>query len=206
MTISNQPFPDQQFASAIESTARQTGWTMALRGVLAVVFGIIALRNPNAAATAFVIVFAIYAFADGFLNFVLAARLGRAGQRWGWYLFEGIASVALGVVALAYPRATLLALVLLVGLRAIILGIFELGAAFSWHGLDSRWLLGLTGVLSIILGILLFASPGAGGLALLWTIGVYAIIFGIMLFALGVRVVYAEHHGESFFHPTAKAH
>jgi uncharacterized membrane protein HdeD (DUF308 family) len=205
MTISNQPFSNQ-FASALESTARQTGWTMALRGVLAVIFGIIALRNPNAAAAAFVIVFAIYAFADGLLNFVLAGRLGRAGQRWGWYLFEGIASIALGVVALAYPKATLLALVLLVGIRAIVMGIFELGAAFSWQGVESRWLLGLTGVLSIILGILLFASPGAGGLALIWTIGVYAIIFGVMLFALGIRFVRAEHEGESFFHPTAKAH
>ncbi len=188
MTVNTPTFP------ALESRARQAGWAMALRGVVAVIFGIIALRNPNAAAGAFVVVFAIYAFADGLRNFVLAGGLGRAGRSWGWYLFEGIASIALGIVALAYPSATLLALVLLVGLRAVVLGIFELGAAFSWEQFDSRWLLGLTGVLSIILGVVLFASPVAGGLALLWTIGVYAIVFGVMLIGVGVRVVRTDGH------------
>jgi uncharacterized membrane protein HdeD (DUF308 family) len=165
---------------------------MALRGILAVIFGVIAIRNPNAAARAFVIVFAIYAFADAILEFFLAGQLGRAGQRWGWYVFEGIASVALGIVALAYPGVTLLVIVFLVALRALVLGTFELSAAFSWHDIDSRWLLGITGVMSIILGILIMASPGAGGLALLWTIGIYAIIFGTMLFALGLRMVSTE--------------
>ena len=174
----------------VESTVRHAGWAMAFRGVLAVIFGIIALRSPGAAASAFVIVFAVYAFADGVLNLGLGARLGSIGQRWGWYIFEGLASIVLGVIALVYPGATLLALVLLVGIRAIVLGIFELGAAFSWTWLDSRWLMGLTGVLSIILGVLLFASPQAGGLALLWTIGVYAIVFGVMVFALGLRVAH----------------
>jgi uncharacterized membrane protein HdeD (DUF308 family) len=168
---------------------------MALRGAIAVIFGIIALRRPDAAAGAFVVVFAIFAFADGLLDLVVAVGLGRAGQRWGWYLLEGIVSIALGAVALAYPRVTLLAVVLLVGIRAIMLGIFELGAAFSWTELDSRWLLGLTGVLSIIFGILLFASPVAGGLALVWTIGIYAVVFGIMVFVLGVRITRSAQPG-----------
>jgi uncharacterized membrane protein HdeD (DUF308 family) len=178
--------------SALDAKAHQIGWTIALRGLLAIVFGIIALRNPNAAAGVFVIVFAIYAFADGLLDFWLAGTLGRAGQRWGWYVFEAIATIALGVVALVYPGVTLLALVFIVALRAIAMGVLELAAAFSLDWFDSRWLLGLTGVLSIILGILLFASPGAGGLALLWTIAVYAIIIGVALIAQGMRLVRAE--------------
>jgi len=189
-----------EFGSWVESTARHAGWGMAVRGILAVIFGVIAIRNPNAAASAFVIVFAIYAFADGILEFFLAGQLGRAGQRWGWYVFEGIASVALGIVALVYPGVTLLALVFLVGLRAMMLGTFEIAAAFSWNEFDSRWLLGITGVLSIILGILLIASPTAGGLALLWTIGVYAVIFGAMLFALGLRMVSAERREAQLHH------
>jgi uncharacterized membrane protein HdeD (DUF308 family) len=191
----------QHMSDEIESHAREVGWATVLRGVLAVIFGVICLRNPNAAAMAFVIVFAIYAFADGLLALVLAGRLGRAGLRWGWYLLEGIASIALGVVALVYPKATLLALVFLVGLRAIVLGFSEVAAALSWKDLDSRWLLGLTGVLSVILGILLFFSPGAGGMALIWTIGVYAIVFGVMVFVLGVRFVHAESSGTTRMHP-----
>jgi uncharacterized membrane protein HdeD (DUF308 family) len=179
---------------ADEPLLRHAGWAMALRGILAIAFGIIALRSPGMAAAAFVVVFAIYAFADGALEFWLAARFGRAGMRWGWYAFAGVASIALGVIALVYPQVTLLALVLLVAIRAVVLGIVELIAAFSWEGLDSRWLLGVTGVLSIILGILILGSPAVGGLALIWTIGVYAIVLGIGLLAHGARAIRLEHH------------
>jgi uncharacterized membrane protein HdeD (DUF308 family) len=191
--------------SSVESNARHIGWAMALRGIIAVVFGVIAIRNPSVAAGAFVIVFAIYALADGLFDLFVAAQLGRAGQRWGWQLFEGIATIALGVIALAYPGITLLALVLLVAIRAITLGIFELVGAFSWEGLDSRWLLGMTGVLSIVLGVLLLASPAAGGLALLWTIGVYAIIYGVMFFALSIRILSTERHEAHLRRPAATA-
>lgn len=183
----------QSFPSSLESTVRQAGWVVTLRGILAVIFGVIAITRPDVAAGAFVVVFAAYAIADGILDFALALQLGRAGQRWGWYLFEGLVTIALGVVALAYPSVTLLAIILLVGIRAIMLGIFELAGAFAWEGLDSRWLLGVTGVLSIVLGVLVLASPGVGGLALLWTIGVYALVFGAMLFVLGLRMVVGEH-------------
>ncbi len=195
----------QEIHSSLESIARQAGWGIVLRGILAVIFGVIALRSPGDAAGAFVIVFAIYAFADGILDFFLAAQFGRAGQRWGWYLFEGIATIAVGVIALAYPAVTLLALVLLIGIRAIAVGVFELVGAFSWEGLESRWLVGITGFLSILLGILLLASPASGGLALLWTIGVYAIVFGTMLFALGLRLLSAERHEAHAHGPAATA-
>jgi uncharacterized membrane protein HdeD (DUF308 family) len=193
------------FRTQLESTARHSGWAMTLRGILAVAFGIIAIRSPGVAAATFVIVFAAYAFADGILDFVFAAQLGRAGQRWGWYVFEGLASIAVGVIALAYSHLTLLALVVLVGLRAIAMGLFELIAALSGKGIDSRWLLGITGVLSILLGILLLASPVAGGMALLWTIGVYAIVFGVMLFAHGLHTLNAERREEHLHGPAATA-
>ena len=147
--------------------------------------------------------FGIYALADGAFDLFLASQLGRAGQRWGWQLFAGIATIAIGVIALAYPGVTLLALVLLVGIRAITLGILELVGAFSWQWVDSRWLLGITGVLSIILGILLLGSPATGGLALLWTIGVYAIIYGVMVFAFSLRMLRVERHEAELHRPAA---
>src|SRR5678815_1233865 len=87
--------------AALESNRRHTGWAMSLRGLVAVIFGIIALRNPNAAAGVFVVAFAVFAFADGILDFFIASGLGHAGKRWGWYVFGGIVSIAAGVVALA---------------------------------------------------------------------------------------------------------
>ena len=184
-------------STSIKDATRHAGWAMALRGVIAVVFGIIALRSPSLAMSAFVIAFAIYAFADGILDFVLAGRLGRAGQRWGWFLFEGIVSCGLGVIALASPALTMVAVVLLVAIRAIVLGTLEVVGAIMWKMFDARWLLGLTGVLSVIFGVLLLAQPGVGALALTWTVGVYAIALGAMLLALGLRVLYVgRHEGE----------
>jgi uncharacterized membrane protein HdeD (DUF308 family) len=195
----------QEITSSLETTARKTGWAVALRGIIAVIFGIIAMRSPNLVAGAFVIVFAIYAFADGILDFVIAGQMGRAGQPWGWHVFEGLVSVALGVIALVFPGITLLTIILLIGLRAIVMGILEVVAAFSWEGAESRWLLGITGVLSIMLGILLLGSPVVGGAVILWTIGVYAVVFGVMLFALGLRMLSTERHVEQMHRPAATA-
>jgi uncharacterized membrane protein HdeD (DUF308 family) len=181
------------------------GWPVALRGILAVIFGVIAIRSPNLIAGAFVIVFAIYAFADGILDFVIAGQLGRAGQRWGWHVFEGLASIVLGIIAIAYPGLALVTVMLLIGLRAIVMGVFELAAAFSSEGADSRWMLGLTGVLSMMFGILLLGSPIAGGMVLLWTVGVYAIVFGVMLFALGLRLLSTERREAQVHRPAATA-
>jgi len=185
-----------------EARRRRAGWAMALRGVVAVIFGLIALRFPSVAAGAFVIIFAVFAFADAILEFVAASAFGRMGLRWGWYVFAALVSIAAGVLALAYPRVTFVLLILLIGARAIVMGILEVGAAFAWRELDSRWLLGLTGALSIVLGILLLASPTQAGLVLLWTIGVYAIVFGLMSLVLGVRVA-ASGHGTTSGHTAA---
>jgi uncharacterized membrane protein HdeD (DUF308 family) len=172
----------------IEARTRDMGWAMALRGLLAVIFGIIAVRYPTAAAGAFIVIFAVWAFADGVLDLVEAFTFARMGLRWGWYLFEGIVSIAAGVVALSYPHVTFTILAILIGIRAIAGGILELAAAFSWRELESRWPLALTGVLSIVLGVLLCVAPTQAGLTLLWMIGVYAIVFGVMLFVHGVRL------------------
>jgi len=172
----------------LESRRHRAGWALALRGLVALIFGIIAVRYPSAAAGSFVIIFAVFAFADAILELVTAAAVGRMGMRWGWYVVAAIVSIAAGVIALLYPRITFVALVLLIGARAIVTGVLEAAAALSWRGIDGRFLLGATGVLSIVLGILLFASPASGGLALLWTIGVYAVVLGVMLIGLGIWV------------------
>jgi uncharacterized membrane protein HdeD (DUF308 family) len=137
---------------------------MVLGGVLAVVFGVIVVRT-NLAASAFLIVLAVYAFADAVTDFFVAVRRGRAGLRWGWYLFEGLVSVAIGVLALSFPGMSIVLAVLLIGIGALVLGTLELAAAFSGKGvLEPRWLIGVAGAVSILFGILLLARPAAGAL------------------------------------------
>jgi uncharacterized membrane protein HdeD (DUF308 family) len=173
--------------------ARRLAWATILRGIFAVAFGVIAIADMHLAASAFVIVFAVYAFIDAGISFTAAVGLGRGGERWGWFAFEGLIALAAGVLALVLPNATLFALVLVVAIRAIMLGMVELVGAFSWAPLEHRWLLGLTGALSLVLGALLLASPTTGAVALIWTIGIYAIVFGIALIAVGLRLVSVDH-------------
>lgn len=172
----------------VEEQRHNAGWALVLRGIAAVIFGIIAVSDPRIAAGAFVIVFAVFMFADAILELFAASAFGRLGMRWGWYVFAALVSIAAGIVALAYPGLTFVALVFLIGARAILTGGLELGAAIAWRALESRGLLGLAGATSIVLGILLFASPSVGGLTLIWTIGVYAIVFGVMMFITGARM------------------
>lgn len=190
--VATSPLAPSPFRSSVEPMTHHAGWGALLRGILAVAFGIIALKSPGIAASAFVIVFAVWAFMDGVVDFYVAARLGRAGQRWGWYVFEGLVTVALGVIALAVPGITFIMLVFYVALRAILLGVIELAAAFTGAAHEARWLLGLGGVLSLLMGILLLANPIAGGVALIWVIGVYALVIGIALFARGLHVIGLE--------------
>jgi uncharacterized membrane protein HdeD (DUF308 family) len=186
----------------LDLMTQPTGWPTAVRGLLAVIFGIIALANPQGAALALVVIFAAWAFVDGGFAFVVAARRGREGLRWGWFVFEGLVSIAAGVVALVSPRLTILALTILIALRAIVLGVIAITAAFSSKETQHRWLYGLTGVVSVLFGIMLLSEPFFGALAVIWAIGVYAIIFGVMMLTLGLQVHF---RGERRGRPSERA-
>jgi uncharacterized membrane protein HdeD (DUF308 family) len=171
-------------------------WSIALRGAFAVIFGIIALSSPGVAAAALVTIFGIYAILDGITAFFVAARRGRAGQRWLWFVFDGLISIAAGVVALAQPGVTFLVLLLLVAIRAIALGAVQIGGALSTKGLDARWLWVLNGVLSVVFGFMLLSHPDAGGLAIVLMVGAYAIVIGVMTIAFGLHVHELARHEE----------
>jgi uncharacterized membrane protein HdeD (DUF308 family) len=179
---------------ALDTVPRSSWWAIALRGVLAVVFGVLVLANPGVGVAWLILVFALYAAADGIFALATAVSHGRAGLSWGWWLVEGVVSLAVAALALARPGVTLLAIVLLIAFRAIVLGLFEVGGAFAGRGHDHRWLLGLTGVVSILFGVLLIAEPAAGTLALIWAVGVYAVVFGAMLIVVGLRALGETRH------------
>jgi uncharacterized membrane protein HdeD (DUF308 family) len=172
----------------LEEHSSAIGTLLLLRGVVAVVFGLIALSNPGATAAALVILFAIWAFVDAGLEVGAAVRRGQEHRPWGWFAFEAFVSAAAGVAALVYPAITLLVLVVIVALRAIILGILMMSGAISWKGLPARWLWVLTGLVSILFGILLFWRPVVGAAALVWAVGIYAMVFGVMSFVHGIEV------------------
>ncbi len=154
---------------------------LAIRGVLAIIFGLIALFAPGIALLAFIAVFAAYAIIDGVVAAVVAIRERGYLKRWGWLLFEGILSILAGIFAFAYPGKTALILLFIVAAWAVLTGIVEIVAAITFREyLSQEWALVLAGILSIVFGLILFAFPGAGLLSILWLVGIYSICFGVL--------------------------
>jgi uncharacterized membrane protein HdeD (DUF308 family) len=164
-------------------------WMLMIRGAAAILFGVLTFVAPGISLVALVIVWGIYALVDGAFNLMTALRGARTGRRWGWLMFEGIVSIAAGILTFLWPGITALALLAVIAVWAMLTGIAEIAAAVRLRKhIQGEWLLALTGVLSIVFGALLLLSPGTGALALLWMIGTYAIVFGLLLGALGLRL------------------
>jgi len=150
------------------------------RGIAAVLFGVITLVWPKMSLTALVFVFGLFAVISG-ITAVVAALRNTEFPGWGWLLAEGILGFLVGAVALIWPGITALAFLYLLAAWAIITGILEFIAPLSFPMSTGRAVLtALTGVLSVVFGILIAAQPAAGLLAVVWLIGAYAIVFGIM--------------------------
>ena len=161
----------------------QKWWAVALRGIVAIMFGIVALVFPGFTLVSLALVFGAYALVDGALTIV--AAFGHRGQEATWYVLEGILGIAVGLATFFFPGMAAQALVILIGLWAILTGIFEVIAGFelpiSWS-----WLLTFAGVLSIGFGVVVIAYPVSGAVAVVGLIALYALMFGGSLLAFGI--------------------
>ena len=164
-------------------------WLLVLRGVLAVLFAVLAFLWPGLTVAALVILFGAYAFVDGV--FAVIAALQRIGKqdRWWAMLIEGILGIGAGIITFLWPGVTALVLLTIIGVWAIFTGVMEIMAAIQLRReIDNEWLLGIGGALSVLFGLLVIFFPGAGALSLVWLIAVYAFAFGILLIGLGLRL------------------
>lgn len=165
-------------------------WIVAVRGVLAIVFGILALVWPDTTKLALVLLFGIFAFVDGFSAIAAGIALAPYFKRWWALLLEGLTGGVIGVLTFSWPNVTGLVLLYFIAVWAVITGIFEIVAAIQfWKVVSGEWTMILSGILSVLLGVLLFAFPSAGAVGIVWIIGMYAIAFGIMglIFAFRLR-------------------
>jgi uncharacterized membrane protein HdeD (DUF308 family) len=164
-------------------------WALALRGLAAIVFGLAALVVPGITLVVLIALFGAYALVDGIFALVAAVRAAERHQRWGPLLLEGVSGIVVGVLTFAWPGVTALILLYFIAAWAILTGLFALmGAVRLRREIDGEWLLGLTGLLSVVFGLLLVAFPGAGALTVVWLIGTYALIFGVLLVWLALRL------------------
>lgn len=163
-------------------------WIPVLRGVLAILFGILALFWPGITILALVIVFGAYAIVDGVFALIAAFRGPTEEHRVGMAAV-GVLGILAGVVALLWPGITALALLLVIAAWFVATGVFEIIAGVRLRKeIENEWLPILSGVVSVIFGILLLAWPAGGALAIAWLIGLSAIAYGITLIALGLRL------------------
>src|SRR5947209_16862565 len=154
--------------NAAAQVARHHWWVLLVRGILAILFGIIALAAPGIALLAFIYVFAAYALLDGIAAIVVSLQERNVLRTWWVLLLEGIFGIIFGILAFAWPGETALVLLFLVAIWALGTGILEVISAFVGPGsAGQRWGLGLAGFLSIIFRIILIVVPGDGLLAIL---------------------------------------
>ena len=164
-------------------------WVVLLRGIAGILFGILTFVSPAISLGALVLLFGAYSFADGVLAIISAIRNRAESERWWIVLIQGLAGVGAGLVTLLWPGITALALLAVVAAWALVIGGLEIAAAIRLRKvITGEWLLVLSGIASIILGVLLALFPGPGALALVLWIGAYAIVSGVLLVALAVRL------------------
>jgi uncharacterized membrane protein HdeD (DUF308 family) len=162
-------------------------WVLAVRGALAVLFGVLAFALPSITLGALVLMFGAYAVVDGVLA-LYHALAGDAGSRWLLAL-EGIVGVLAGIATLFYPGITALVLLYVIAGWAVVTGVLEIVAAIELRKvIDNEWLLGLGGLASIVFGVLLAVQPAAGLLTVVWLIGAYAVVFGVLLVGLAFKI------------------
>ncbi|MEA2977348.1 MAG: hypothetical protein QOF19_2868 [Alphaproteobacteria bacterium] len=163
-------------------------WLIALRGLLGVAFGVIALVFPGATILSLVLLFSAYMLVDGLFSLFAAGRAMVRHERWGMLLLQGLASIATAAIAFLWPSITVIAFVVLIAAWAIVSGCLMLAAASHLAQDHGRWWLALGGVASLIYGILMIAAPLIGAIVLTWWLGAYALVFGVALIVLAFRL------------------
>lgn len=172
-------------------------WLLLLRGIAAIIFGILAFIWPHITLLGLVFLFGAYTIVSGILSLVAAGNAPKGYPRFGSLLFSGILSIIAGIIAFVMPGLTALALLVLIAVWAIIDGITEISAAIRLRKeiTNEGWWI-VAGAASVIFGIVLLLWPRAGILALVWWIGIWAIVFGVMMVGLSFRL--HRHGGPDF--------
>ena len=164
-------------------------WTLVLRGIAAIVFGLLAWFYPGVTLAVLVLFFGVYVLIDGVIALVAAfSKHVPDDSRWIVGLLGGL-GVLIGVLTLWRPAATAVALLLYIAAWSLVTGVLQIVAAIRLRKeIQGEFWLGLAGALSIAFAVLILVSPGVGALSIIWAIAAFAILYGISLLILGLKV------------------
>jgi uncharacterized membrane protein HdeD (DUF308 family) len=163
-------------------------WVLMLRGAIALLFGVFVLMWPGLTLLALVAMFTVYAVLGGVVSVLAALRHRDSADDWWLVLLLGLISIGIGVIAMLHPALTALVLVLVMGANALVTGVLDIAIAIQLRkAIHGEWMLIVSGLASIVFGVLVFLFPAAGALALVWLVSLHAFVTGILLLALGAR-------------------
>jgi uncharacterized membrane protein HdeD (DUF308 family) len=163
-------------------------WVLLLRGLVAIAFGVLIWFQPGISLAALVLLFGAYSMADGILSVWTAIAERKEREHWGLLFVAGLLGIGVGILTFLVPGITALALLFYIAIWAIATGVLEIVAAIRLRKeIEGEWLLILSGLASVVFGVILMAQPGVGALAVLWLIATYAIVFGVLLVILAFK-------------------
>ena len=173
-------------------------WVFALRGVAAIIFGILAIIWPGLVLLTLVTLFGAYALVDGVFSVISGIVSFGRNQRWWPALLRGIAGIIIGILTFFWPGTTALALLYLIAAWEIVTGTIEIIAAIQLRRIiPNEWVMIISGIASILFGLILVIFPGPGALGLVWLIGAYSIGFGILMIVLAFHLRSVPHEQQA---------
>jgi uncharacterized membrane protein HdeD (DUF308 family) len=179
------PLPDRPVLHALA----KCWWVLLLRGIAAILFGVLAFAWPGLTLVTLVLLYGAFALVDGVLSLIAAFSGSAKPVPTWWLIVVGLLGIGAGVVTFLWPGITAVLLVMFIGAWALVHGIFEIiGAIQLRKEIDNEWMLIFSGLLSVLFGIVVLVAPGAGAIGLVWAIAIYSIIFGVTFVALALRL------------------
>ena len=189
-TATSASLPDRPMLHALA----KGWWWLLLRGIAAIVFGVLAFAWPGLTLVTLVLFYGAFALVDGVIALAAAFRGSAKPVPTWWLVVVGILGIGAGIATFIMPGITAVLLVLFIGAWALVHGIFEIiGAIQLRKEIDNEWMLILSGVVSVLFGLIVLIAPGAGALGLIWAIAAYSIFFGITFIALALRLRKHKH-------------
>ena len=187
-TVQPDPQSGTGLGSAMVHALAKNWWLLLLRGIAAIVFGVLAFAWPGLTLLTLILFYGAFALVDGVLAIVAAVTGGAPAPRW-WLAIVGLLGIAAGLLTFLMPGISALVLLLFIAGWAIATGVLQIiGAIQLRKEIDNEWLLILGGVISVLFGVAMMLAPGAGALALVWVIAIYSVVLGVTFIALAFRL------------------
>lgn len=179
---------EQGLNDALAEVLEKRWWLIALRGLLGIAFGIICIASPAIAAFSLLILFGAWSLVDGVFGLFASIGQARRGERWVWLAVEAVASIVIGILVLTMPAISFVALLLVIGIKALVTGFLLLFASVKLDGAHGQGFLVVAGLVNLAFAALIFLAPVLGVKIIVWWIGIWSILFGVALIALGFKL------------------